>query len=197
MKVEVVKMDEVRLLDRNPRKHPEVQIEALVSSYQQFGQYRPLVVDEDGIILAGNGLYTSMTRAGAETVSVHRLEGLSRSQKDKLILADNKTGSLSKDDFAVVDEMLRGLDDFEVPGYDPDVLRELLGTVDVVIDNANTFGVLDTETRDRLTDRRDDLDTARAGAQTGSTPRAAEMVSDDVKDAHGGGAICPTCRRSW
>lgn len=196
---EVVPMDAVRLLERNPRKHPEVQIEALMSSIKQFGQYRPLVVDEEGTILAGNGLYTALTRLGRETVEVKRLSGLSRSQKDKLILADNRTGALSKDDFAIVDEMLRGLDDFEVPGYDPEVLRELLGSVEDVIETADNFGVLDTETTERLTGRSDALDEAREGVTTGTPPKAAEVVSDETKAASGQpeAAVCPTCRRAW
>lgn len=196
---ETVPMDAVRLLERNPRKHPEVQIEALMSSIKQFGQYRPLVVDEEGVILAGNGLYTALTRLGRESVEVKRLSGLSRSQKDKLILADNRTGALSKDDFAIVDEMLRGLDDFEVPGYDPEVLRELLGSVEDVIETADNFGVLDTETTERLTGRSDDLDNARGGALTGETPKPAEVVSDETKAASGepDAAVCPTCRRKW
>lgn len=196
---ETVPMDEVRLLERNPRKHPEVQIEALMSSIKQFGQYRPLVVDEEGVILAGNGLYMALTRLGRESVEVKRLSGLTRSQKDKLILADNRTGALSKDDFTIVDEMLRGLDDFEVPGYDPDVLRELLGSVEDVIETADNFGVLDTETTERLTGRSDALDEAREGVTTGTPPKPAEVVSDETKAASGQpeAAVCPTCRRAW
>lgn len=199
MQVETVSMDDVRLLERNPRKHPEVQIEALISSVKQFGQYRPLVVDEENVILAGNGLYTAMLRMGSETVNVHRVTGLSRSQKDKLILADNRTGALSKDDFAIVDEMLRGLDDFEVPGYDPETLRELLGDVDDVIEQADSFGVLDDETRDRLTNRSEALEESREKATVGKAPAAAEreQVSDEIKDSFGAETVCPTCRRKW
>ena len=197
MKIETVPLADVRLLERNPRKHPVVQIQALISSVEQFGQYRPLVVDETGVILAGNGLFTALTEMGAETASVFRVEGLSASQKDKLILADNKTGSLSKDDYARVDEMLRGLDDFEVPGYDPDVLRELLGTVEDVLETADGFGVLSEEDRARLVERSDPLAEAREGARVGSTPEPAESVPDDVKDAHGNVPKCPTCRRAW
>lgn len=197
MKVENVKMDEIRLLEGNPRKHPEVQIEALMSSVEQFGQYRPIVVDEGGVILAGNGLFTALGRLGKETATIHRVVGLSQSQKDKLILADNKTGSMSKDDFARIDEMLRSLDDYEVPGYDPDVLRELLGTAEDVLDTANDYGTLDDEVRERLMERVEPLNEDDERATVGTTPTPAQPVPDDVKTGAGGGATCPTCRRAW
>lgn len=196
---EIVPMDSVKPLERNPRKHPEAQIEALMSSIEQFGQYRPLVVDEEGTILAGNGLYTALTRLGWENVEVKRVTGLTRSQKDKLILADNRTGGMSRDDYEIVDEMLRELDDFEVPGYDPDVLRELLGSVEDVIEAADNFGVLDTETTERLVERSPELEEARESATVGTPPKPAEVVSDEIKAASGEpkAKICPTCRRPW
>lgn len=204
MKVETVGIEDVRLLERNPRKHPEAQIVELVKSIEQFGQYRPLVVDEEGVILAGNGLYEALKRAGKTTVTIQRLLGLTESQKTKLVLADNKTGSMSRDDFAVVDELLRELDDFEIPGYDPDLLREMLGDIEDVQEQAEQFGILSEADRERLVSRSPELDEAREQVRVGTPPPEAAVVGtpqqtvpEEVKQAAGETKVCPTCRRAW
>lgn len=121
-----------------------------------------------------------------------------------MVLADNKTGSMSRDDFAVVDELLRELDDFEIPGYDPDLLREMLGDIEDVQEQAEQFGILSEEDRERLVSRSPELDEAREQARVGTPPPAApvvgtpqETVPEEVKQAAGETKVCPTCRRAW
>lgn len=170
MKTEIVAIDTVRPLDRNPRRHPERQLAELVKSVQQFGQYRPLVIDEDGMILAGNGLHQALLRAEVKKVSVYRMKGLSESQKSKLILADNRTGDLSNDDFDVIESMVRELEDYEVPGYDEEVLRGIIAEAEDVLEEAGTYGILSDEERDGLLQNRDLLREANEGATVGEAP---------------------------
>lgn len=170
MKTDLVPIEQVQLLERNPRRHPERQMIELIKSVEQFGQYRPLVIDEKNQILAGNGLFEAMKRAGQTEVAVHRIEHLTEEQKTKLVLADNKTGDMSSDDFAVVDEMLRELADFEVPGYDPDVLRQLIATAEETTASAQEYGVLDPAQVARLNDRAAPIDEANQGVTVGQLP---------------------------
>lgn len=199
MNIETLAIDAVKRLERNPRKHPEAQIEALMNSVTQFGQYRPLVVDEDGVILAGNGLYEALQRLGKADVRVHRIEGLTQVQKNKLILADNRTGDMSRDDFEIVDEMIRSLDDFDIPGYDPETLREMFGDTEEILENADSYGVLEDDVRERLQERRESLAEARNEATVGDTPPQAvkESSVDTEAPTERTGTVCPTCRRAW
>jgi hypothetical protein len=48
----------------NARKHSERQLTALQNALNKLGQHRPLVVNSDGQILIGNGLYTAAQRLG-------------------------------------------------------------------------------------------------------------------------------------
>ena len=57
MKLEVVKINDLKPLEKNVRKHNEKQIDELIKSVEQFGQTRAMVIDEDNNILIGNGLY--------------------------------------------------------------------------------------------------------------------------------------------
>ena len=227
MKTELVAIDTVRPLDRNPRRHPEKQLAELVKSIEQFGQYRPLVVDEDGLILAGNGLHTALKRAGVAKVSVYRMTGLSEGQKQKLVLADNKTGDLSNDDFDVIEAMVRELDDYEVPGFDPDVLRGIIAEAEDVLADADDYGRLDERELSALRASQEDIAAADEQATIGTPPEpfsatgsgapaglgeeepptievdyatgtpAGDALADAVETRKREGHVCPACGRGW
>lgn len=227
MKTELVAIDTVHPLDRNPRRHPEKQLNELVKSVEQFGQYRPLVVDEDGMILAGNGLHAALTRAGISKVSVYRMKGLSEDQKTRLILSDNKTGDLSNDDFDVVEAMVRELESYEVPGYDPDVLRGIIAEAEDVLTDAEDYGRLDEGELASLRASRDDIAAADEQATIGTPPPppsatgsgapaeladsdgpeieldfstgtpAGDALADAVETRKREGHVCPACGRGW
>jgi ParB-like chromosome segregation protein Spo0J len=87
---------------RNARHHPERNLSLLATSLQEVGAARSIVVDEDGVILAGNATVTAAAQAGihrvriidtdgSELVAVRRT-GLTPEQKRRLALLDNRTG---------------------------------------------------------------------------------------------------------
>lgn len=49
----VTKIDEIKPYDRNPRIIPQAAVDAVAKSIQAFGFRQPIVVDGDGVILAG------------------------------------------------------------------------------------------------------------------------------------------------
>ena len=54
-------LSELRRPERNVRMHTDKQLKEFRRSIEMFGQIRPIVVDEDGVILAGNGLRRTAT----------------------------------------------------------------------------------------------------------------------------------------
>ena len=48
---------ELRRPERNVRMHTDKQLKEFRRSVEMFGQIRPIVIDEGGVILAGNGLF--------------------------------------------------------------------------------------------------------------------------------------------
>lgn len=199
MKTESVRIDSLAVAERNPRRHPEKQIEELVKSIEMFGQYRPLVVDESGSILAGNGLYMALTRLGHDKAVVYRMTGLTEDQKMKLVLADNRTGDLSNDDFDAIEELLSSFEDFDIPGYDPDVLRDLMLSADEALEAAESYGKITDEDRDLFNSRREqadtEADTARQSA--GTLPEPPSETSSPDSRGEPSDSVCPTCGRPW
>lgn len=142
---EIVRIADLKTPASNTRNHPQKQIDELCKSYQMFGQIRPFVVDEDNFVWAGNGLLAALKSLGVETGRAYRVTGLSESQKKKLMLADNKTFSLGFDNLLSIDEVMKSLDDFEIPGYDEDTLEKLYADIEEVTGDAVGFGEIEQE----------------------------------------------------
>ena len=145
MKTEVVKIELLKEPEKNVRIHTEKQYEELYRSYKMFGQYRPVVVDENNVVLVGNGFVEALRRNGETEVIVLRYTNLSEKDKKKLMIADNKTYSLGFDDNDAVMEILAEMGDYEVPGFDEDLLKELLADEEETTERLSDFGKLSPE----------------------------------------------------
>lgn len=107
---------------QNARKHPERNIRSIVKSLEEVGAGRSIVIDENNVILAGNGLVEGAGIAGienlkivdadGETIVAVRRTGLSDVQKKRLALLDNRTAELAEWDADVLAEMVSQEFDF-------------------------------------------------------------------------------------
>ena len=66
MQSELVAISSLSLDPANVRKHPDKNIQSIIASLKRFGQQKPIVVDANGIVRAGNG--TLMAAQQLETV---------------------------------------------------------------------------------------------------------------------------------
>ena len=92
MKVDKVKISEVKTNPKNPRLIKDDKFKKLVKSIQEFPQMlelRPIVVDENNIILGGNMRYKACIEAGLKEIYILKAEDLTEQQKDEFIVKDN------------------------------------------------------------------------------------------------------------
>jgi site-specific DNA-methyltransferase (adenine-specific) len=92
MKVDKVKISEVKTNPKNPRLIKDDKFRKLVKSIQEFPQMlelRPIVVDENNIVLGGNMRLKACKEAGMKEVFIVKAEGLTELQKDEFIVKDN------------------------------------------------------------------------------------------------------------
>ena len=130
MKITKIKLADLKKPERNVRRHTEKQMVEYVRSLDMFGQIRPLVVDENYVIIAGNGLYDALLKKGADTADCYVVTGLTDKEKKKLMLADNKIFELGYDDTDAFDAILKELEgDVDIPGWDEDLLKMLNATM--------------------------------------------------------------------
>ncbi|MDO5397173.1 MAG: ParB/Srx family N-terminal domain-containing protein [bacterium] len=146
MKIETMKISELKPAEKNIRIHGFTQLKEFERSVRMFGQIRPVVVDENNVILCGNGLYETMKNMEIENIDVYRVEGLNSNQKKKLMISDNKIYALGVDDLNTFDAFINELrDDLDIPGYDDEMLRSLVADAEEITDIISEYGTLDEE----------------------------------------------------
>lgn len=128
----------------NIRKHTEKQLTEYVRSLKMWGQLKPAVVDENGMILAGNGLYEALIRMGAETCDCYVLAGLTEAQKKKVMLSDNRVYELGITDMDAFDQIIKELEgDIDVPGWDADLLEMMNASIQEATDMVESYGTFE------------------------------------------------------
>ena len=146
MKVTQMKLKDLKKPERNVRMHTDQQIKEFERSVTMFGQIRPIVVDENNVILAGNGLYDTMLKMGKEKADVYKVDNLTENQKKKLMVADNKIFSLGIDNLETLNSFIEELqDDLDIPGFDEDILRQMVSNAEEVTEKISEYGTLDEE----------------------------------------------------
>ena len=89
MKITVKKLSELHKPAHNIRRHSEKQLTEYIRSIEMFGQVKPLVVAEDGEIIAGNGLYEALLRMGRENCDCYVMVGLTDVQTTRSMSWDS------------------------------------------------------------------------------------------------------------
>jgi len=112
--------------ERNTRIHPEKQINEIRRSLKKWGQFKNAIIDDQYLVLAGNGMVEAMKLEGYKKVRVIIFYDMPEKDKEKLMLADNKTAGLGVDNLDNIQAIINDLDgDFDIPGFDDDVLASI------------------------------------------------------------------------
>lgn len=92
MKVLKVKISDIKTNPKNPRLIKDDKFKKLVKSIKEFPQMlelRPIVVDENNIVLGGNMRLKACIEVGLKEVYIVKAEDLTEQQKDEFIVKDN------------------------------------------------------------------------------------------------------------
>jgi DNA modification methylase len=90
--MEKVKLSEIKPNPKNPRLIKDEKFKKLVKSIKDFPQMlelRPIVIDENNIILGGNMRYKALKEAGYKEVTIVRANELTEEQKNEFLIKDN------------------------------------------------------------------------------------------------------------
>jgi hypothetical protein len=94
MKIEKINSDEIKNNPNNPRFIKDDKYKKLVKSIREFPEMleiRPIVIDEEGIVLGGNMRLKACREAGIKEVPIIRANELTEDQKKEFILKDNQS----------------------------------------------------------------------------------------------------------
>ena len=100
---------------RNSRTHSEEQVAQIAASIKEFGWTNPVLVDAEGVIIAGHARVLAARKLGMDEVPVIVLAHLTPAQRRALVIADNKLALNA----GWNEEMLRGeMASLEADGFD-------------------------------------------------------------------------------
>jgi DNA modification methylase len=118
---------------RNARTHSEAQVAQIAGSIAEFGFVNPVLVGEDGVLVAGHGRVLAARKLGLKEAPVIVLTHLSPLQRRALMIADNQIALNAGWDEEMLSAELASLKedafDLDLLGFDDDDLDRMLGTV--------------------------------------------------------------------
>lgn len=103
-------ISDIQLDPSNVRKHDKKNIKALVASLKRFGQQKPIVLDKNHIVRAGNGTLTAAQELGWTHIDVV-VSDLEPSELTAYAIADNRTAELAEWDLEALGDQLKSLDE--------------------------------------------------------------------------------------
>jgi DNA modification methylase len=157
----------------NARVHSAEQLEQIKSSMLAFGFTNPLLVDEEGVLIAGHGRLEAASALGMAKVPVIVVRHLSAAQKEALRLADNRIAENATWDQALLRDALAAVQaaqDIDLPalGFSADELADILAAAGDAVSDGDAPEALSA-------------DPAEGGGATGAAD--AEETAEDPADA--------------
>src|SRR6202035_810025 len=117
----------------NARLHSEADLDKLAAAIRKWGWTTPVLVDEEGNLLAGHGRIAAAPRAGVRSIPVMVARGWSEGEKRAYRLADNQLAARASWDFEQLRNEVQelGFADFDVNlvGFEPDQLETILASL--------------------------------------------------------------------
>jgi len=127
----------LRANPHNSKVHTEAQIEEIVASIRQWGWTQSILIDEDGMILAGHARVDAAKRLGLAEVPCVVAKGWTEVQKRAYLIADNRLGESAKWDDAMLRQEVQAIVengfDLGLTGLSDGDLKRLNGGGDNVV----------------------------------------------------------------
>lgn len=200
MEITVRNLSDLRLAEKNVRRHTDKQISEYIRSLEMFGQIKPIIVDETGEIIAGNGLYQALVQMGRATCDCYVISGLTANQKRKLMLADNRVYELGVTDMDVFESIIKELNgDVDVPGWDEDLLEMMTAVTEDIDEIVSDYGNYDEADVSKISERTvssasQPVTTAPQPAVTPAQSATSPTQAADASPAQAQRVIvCPKC----
>lgn len=107
---------DIRPYEKNPRKNDDA-VKYVAASIKQFGWKVPIVIDKDGVIVAGHTRYKAALELNIKEVPCVIADDLTPEQIKAYRLADNKVAEKAFWDFDLLGEELDGIFDLDMSEF--------------------------------------------------------------------------------
>lgn len=124
LKIVYKKLDDLTPYENNPRLNDGA-VDAVAKSIEEFGFKVPIVIDKDGVIVAGHTRLKAAKQLAIDEVPCIIADDLSDEELKAFRLADNKVGELAEWDFDKLEAELKDIDfDMSDFGFDFNLQKE-------------------------------------------------------------------------
>ncbi len=127
---------------KNAREHSPTQVSQIAASITEFGFVNPILVGDDGVIVAGHGRLLAAQQLGMETVPVIVLSHLSLIQRQALVIADNRLALNASWDEDLLSLEIQALDETD---FDIDLLGFSDAELDGMLNSPEAVGSTDED----------------------------------------------------
>lgn len=103
--IRLVNACDIRYHPLNPRRNIR-SAKMVAKSILAYGYINPIVVDEEGIILAGNTRFRALEMLGVNEFDVLVVKGLTEQEKIGFLIADNKTNEYSQWNYTALQRLV-------------------------------------------------------------------------------------------
>jgi DNA modification methylase len=129
--IEYRPLDSLIAYARNARTHSDTQVTEIANSINEWGFINPVLIAEDGTLIAGHGRVLAARKLGMTELPTITLTGLSETQRRALALADNRIPMNAGWDAKLLALELKDLQDsgfeLELLGFSGDELQKYTG----------------------------------------------------------------------
>lgn len=124
-------VEDISILRPHPDNPRNGDTDLIVQSIKAHGQFRPILVSDDNVVIAGNHTYAALMELGRQKISVTRIPIHSEDpQAIEIMLMDNRSSDVAKyDDGALLkllDLIRKEQDEVSAAGFNDDFHRNLL-----------------------------------------------------------------------
>jgi DNA modification methylase len=134
--VERWRLDRLTPFARNARSHSASQVDQIAASMREWGWTNPVLVDEEGSIIAGHGRIEAARKLGFDEAPVMVARGWSEAKKRAYVIADNQLALNAGWDEEMLSAELTDLKklafDLDLIGLDAKDLSRLLAPKDAI-----------------------------------------------------------------
>src|SRR6266705_1537935 len=147
MKIDYMRVCELRPYPNNARTHSKKQVRQIANSIAKFGFCNPVLIDDDKQIIAGYGRVEVAKLLGIAAVPTCRLSHLSEADKRAYILADNKLAEKAGWDKELLAIELQGLIDLD---FEIELTGFEMPEIDLILEDAREASGASSGPEDRV-----------------------------------------------
>jgi DNA modification methylase len=130
--IEMRPLQALKPAEQNSRVHSEAQVDQIAASLKKFGWTMPVLVDENGVLIAGHARVRAAQKLGWDEAPCRVAEGWPEAKKTAYQIADNKLAENASWDNEILRSQIKALDghdfDLTVLGFDSGTIDRLLET---------------------------------------------------------------------